>query len=156
MNHPAQGRDDCARGQGSACNDVRVRTVPLGERIVDQRSGRLPKALDPRVPGHTDDPVEGRLGVIAVMRDDHDAAAEWNARLEAYDTDYVGGRPTLWRAKMAVAGGDREQAITLLRQAFNQGVSFWSITHADAIHVQVELTPLFDDPAYRELVAPRE
>lgn len=153
--------------RGGAALDDSVRFLPrLGDALF--RLGRLEQAagaygdLLRLVPEHSSAvaPLEllalGRLGVIATMQGDEEAARRWEARLRAYDSPYVGGRPGLWRAKMAVARGDRDQAVALLRQAFSQGLSFWSSDHGDRMHVEVGLAPLFDDPAYRAMVAPRE
>ena len=62
---------------------------------------------------------------------------------------------TLWRARIVLALGDRDQAIGLLRQAVNEGVSFSSLVYGDRFHVDVDLEPLFGYPPYEEIVAPK-
>ena len=99
----------------------------------------------------------GRLGLIAAKTDGRDAADTWDAMLAGYTVEYgPKGGPSLWRAKIALALGDRDRGVALIRQAMNEGINFWSSFHGDPLHVDIDLAPLFGYPPYEEIVAPKQ
>lgn len=93
----------------------------------------------------------GPLGVIAAHQGDPDAAAAYSKAIADRRTSWDYGEGTLWRASIAAAGGEREQALDLLRQALREGLA-----HHRQIHTMVGLVTLRDDPTYRALLLPRD
>jgi len=59
---------------------------------------------------------------------------------------------TLDRARIAALLGDREEAVTLLRQAIEQGVN-WG--HGVWVHRDIDLESLHDYPPFQELLRPK-
>ncbi len=99
----------------------------------------------------------GRLGVIAAKMDDEAAAQQWAVRLATRVVQYgPKGGPTLWRAKIAVALGDRDGALALLRQAINEGINFWHPNHGSRLHADIDFEPLVGYAPYEEIIAPRQ
>jgi DNA-binding SARP family transcriptional activator/TolB-like protein len=94
--------------------------------------------------------VQGYLGVIAARRGDPAEAERVAAWLRELDRPYLWGRHTLWRARIAAALGQQQQAVDLLRDAFAQGVPY-AITH----HADIDLQPLLDYPPFRQLMRPK-
>ena len=98
----------------------------------------------------------GRIGVIAAMSGREEEAATWDGRLADYVQEYgAQGLRTLWRAKLTAALGDVDRGVELVRLAANEGLNFWSSTHSDPFHVDIDLEPLFGNPSYQELMAPK-
>jgi hypothetical protein len=73
------------------------------------------------------------------------------AELRRIDRPYLYGLHTYWRTRMAALLRDKAQAVDLIREAFAQG---WTFT--DDIHSNMDLEPLADDPAFRELMRPKD
>ncbi len=118
--------------------------------LLQQTGEEVSGALGLRFPNPT---WTGLLGVIAAKQGDAAGAAGWDEVLRSTQILYGSkGQPSLWRAKIALALGNRDQALALLRQAISEGVVFWG----DPFHVDPDLAPLFGDPAYEELVAPKK
>jgi tetratricopeptide (TPR) repeat protein/aminoglycoside phosphotransferase (APT) family kinase protein len=92
----------------------------------------------------------GLLGVLAAHGGDQPHAERIAARLESLQQPYLRGRHTFWRARIAAALGDRPRAVTLLRDALQQGQFYSADLHR--IH---EFGVLRDDPAFRELLRPK-
>ncbi|HEX8391809.1 MAG TPA: BTAD domain-containing putative transcriptional regulator [Longimicrobium sp.] len=103
--------------------------------------------LHPHLGGHLD---HGYLGVIAVRRGDAAGAARLDALLEGTRGDFLFGATHYWRAAMAVAGGEPERAVHLLRRAFAGGMP-----HEIHIHRDPHLAPLRGRPDFAALLAPR-
>jgi hypothetical protein len=59
------------------------------------------------------------------------------------------GSASFARARLAVLRGDHDEAIRLLRRAYDEG-------HRKADRVDPDLEPLRDDSAYQELYRPRD
>jgi tetratricopeptide (TPR) repeat protein/tRNA A-37 threonylcarbamoyl transferase component Bud32 len=94
--------------------------------------------------------ARGRRGFIAAMAGDSPQArtdAEWLATL---DRPYMFGINTYWRGAIVGALGERDNAVSLLRQAFSEG---YSDRWRDAWCFQ--LTPLRDYPPFQELMRPK-
>ena len=87
------------------------------------------------------------MGAIAARRGDRDDAAAMDRWLAAHPS-VRRGRSTYARARIAAILGDRERAMDLLQQAFNEGLN-----HRMFIHVDPDMEPLHDLPAYRQLFA---
>jgi tetratricopeptide (TPR) repeat protein len=99
-------------------------------------------------PGNVD--YRGNRGFIGAMAGDSMQAmrdAEW---LAALDRMYLRGDNTFWRAAIACALGERDEAVDLLRQAYSEGLyhRWW-----------YEWTPLWspirDYPPFQELMRPK-
>jgi tRNA A-37 threonylcarbamoyl transferase component Bud32/tetratricopeptide (TPR) repeat protein len=87
------------------------------------------------------------LGAVAARQRDMGEAAlmdQWLADHPSREN----GRSTYARARIALLLGDTARAMTLLRQAFDEGLMFRMY-----IHVDPDLEPLRGLPAYRQLVA---
>jgi tetratricopeptide (TPR) repeat protein len=74
-----------------------------------------------------------------------EAAEQADAKLESMDHRSA----TAWRAAIAANLGERDRALVLVRDALTQGVSAYHM------HVFVGLEPLYDDPAFQQLIEPR-
>jgi tetratricopeptide (TPR) repeat protein len=85
------------------------------------------------------------LGALAVRRGDK-AEAD---RMEAWLAAHEGARTTRARARMAALRGDRQRAVDLLREAFEQRLAGRMFLHLDP-----DFASLRDFPAYRELLGP--
>ena len=80
-----------------------------------------PDALDRR----------GYLGVLAARRGDRAAAMAAERALAELREPYLLGRHTYWRARIAALLGDRERAVTLLRDALKEGRTY-PMLHGEA------------------------
>jgi tetratricopeptide (TPR) repeat protein len=96
----------------------------------------------------------GRLGIIAAIEKRTDEAVAFARELAEIDRPYVGGGPTFWRAKIAAALGDREDAVSLFRQAVAEGLSFWTRNFGSPFHVDIDLEPLRGYAPFDEILKP--
>ena len=96
----------------------------------------------------------GRLGVIAAAEGRQDGAVAFDRELAGIDRPYVGGLPTFWRAKIAAALGEREDAVSLFRQAIGEGLSFFSATWGNPFHADIDLEPLRGYASFDEILKP--
>ena len=92
----------------------------------------------------------GYLGVIAARRGDRQTAEALAARLAAVERQLPvpGQTSTVWRAKIAALLGDRETAVSLLRDAFGPYGTM-------QLHRDVDAEPLRDYPPFREFIMPK-
>ena len=87
----------------------------------------------------------GILGVLAARRGDRAAADRYaRALVDAKWPAFQFGRPLLWQSRIAGTLGDRKQASALLASAFQQGLEFDVMTHADP-----DLLAIRPDSIYR-------
>jgi tetratricopeptide (TPR) repeat protein len=100
------------------------------------------------MPSHVD--VLGYLGTLAARRGENDDAARISQHLAALDRPYLGGSHTRWRARISSLLGNREQAVSLLRQAHDEGM-YLSIS----IHTDMDLEPLRGHPSFENFVQPK-
>jgi hypothetical protein len=63
----------------------------------------------------------------------------------------MNGANVLWRAKIAAAMGDYDQAVALLRESFHLGVPPGRMT----LHFDYDVADLRDYPAFQELLRPK-
>jgi DNA-binding SARP family transcriptional activator/TolB-like protein len=91
----------------------------------------------------------GYLGLALASAGRSGEAREIDARLAAWTEPYVRGQHLYWRAVVAAHLGEPERAITFLREAIAQGVSYSSL------HENEALRPLWDDPTFQALIQPR-
>ena len=91
-----------------------------------------------------------QLAVSAAYAGDRGPAASVEPRLAAQDTKYHKGAWQYQRARLAAVLGDRRRAVSLLREAEQQGFA----THMYA-HSSPELRLLKGDPGFEELIRAR-
>lgn len=91
----------------------------------------------------------GYLGLALAVTGQIDQARRIDARLAAWSEPYVRGRHLYWRAVVAANLGEPERAMTLLREAIAQGVSYASL------HENETLRPLWDHRPFQLLLEPR-
>ena len=84
------------------------------------------------------------------MLPDRDEAARVDSLLAARDVPYQLGGPTMNRARIAAALGDRERAVNLLQDGFSRGSAYgiW-------LHREPAFDGLRDYPAFMELLRPK-
>jgi TolB-like protein len=87
------------------------------------------------------------LGALAIRQGDHAEARRMDQWLRAHPES---PRATLSRARLAALRGDREGAVRLLQQAFDQGLNGRMFLHIDP-----DFESLLDYPPYRELIRPK-
>jgi hypothetical protein len=91
----------------------------------------------------------GFLGAIAVQMADKEGALKIFKELEEDKRPYLFGTPTYWRARIAALLGDKEGAVSLLRQAIKQGYAY------SGIHPTEDFESLADYPPYVQLMKPK-
>ena len=116
----------------------------LGE--VEQALSLL-QELAEESPGSLD--VNGRLGLALARAGRAGDAREVDARLAKWDDPYVRGSHLFWRAAIAAELGEKDRAVTLLRDAIAEGVPY------SALHEDEDLRALWDFPPFQELIEPR-
>ncbi len=92
----------------------------------------------------------GLRALAAVTLGDSVQAIEDEEWLAGVNPPYVRGHPVFWRAVVAGALGRREEAVSLLRRAFAEGMTFFWWTQE-----QTALKPLRGYPAFEELMRPK-
>jgi len=93
----------------------------------------------------------GFLGVVAAREGKRDDALRIDRELQATNPRYVYGRHTMWRARIRAVLGDRDTAVALVQEAFAQGYA-----RGGVMHLYPSLAALRNDPAYQELLKPKE
>jgi len=92
----------------------------------------------------------GRLGTLAARLGDRTEALRISEKLKAIDRPFLFGIPPFFRACIASILGERDQAISLLREAFAQGLRF-----DVSIHRDMDFEPLWDYAPFKELIKPK-
>jgi len=93
----------------------------------------------------------GGVGVIAAGEGDPDRARNVSDQLAAIDRPYLFGINTLWQAGIAAMLGERDEAVRLLRRAFDERVYHGLWTHRD-----IYLESLRGYEPFEVLMRPRE
>ncbi len=94
---------------------------------------------------------KGHRGVTLAHLGRREEALESDQWLERVDRPFLRGAHTRWRAAIAAALGDRERAVRLLEQAYQEGMDLGHIHRRDP-----EWRPLHDYRPYQEFVRPRK
>lgn len=92
----------------------------------------------------------GRLGTLAARLGDRTEALRISEKLKAVDRPFLFGSPPYFRACIASILGERDQAISLLRESFAQGLRF-----DVSIHRNMDFEPLWDYAPFKELIKPK-
>lgn len=92
----------------------------------------------------------GALGVLAARTGRVAEADSVFRLLTSYERPWRFGAAPAWAARIAAVRGDREGAVTLLRQALREGYARLRLLHAD-----LDLESLRDLPAFRDILQPR-
>jgi tetratricopeptide (TPR) repeat protein len=92
------------------------------------------------------------LGRLAARRGDREAALRISEELRSFRHRLMERDHTLARARIAALLGDREEALTLLQQAIDQGTHFG---HGVWLHVDIDFDPLRDYPPFLEFLRPK-
>jgi tetratricopeptide (TPR) repeat protein len=93
---------------------------------------------------------QGYLGCIAARQGDREKALEVSEWLKNLKRPYLRGEHTYYRACIAGILGDKDQAITLLKDSFLQG-----FTPGLNLHTNCEFESLWDFPPFIELLKPK-
>ena len=122
-----------------------------GKTVVaaDSASLRWFSAITGDMPDHLT--FLGFLGVVAAREGKRDDALRIERELQATNPRYVYGRHTMWRARIRAVLGDRDTAVALVQEAFAQGYA-----RGGVMHLYPSLAALRNDPAYQELLKPKE
>jgi len=103
---------------------------------------------------HESDPENltylGSLGLCAAKTGDKKEALRISDVLEKWSEPYIFGAHTFWQAVIAAALGEKDRSVSLLRTSLQQGQFYTSL------YCRMELEPLWDYPAFIELIKPRE
>jgi len=92
----------------------------------------------------------GRLGTLAARLGDRTEALRISEKLKAIDRPFLFGSPPFFRACIASILGERGQAISLLREAFAQGLPYSVFIDRD-----MDFEPLWDYAPFKELLRPK-
>lgn len=93
----------------------------------------------------------GFLGVVEAREGKREDALRIDRELQAMSPRYRYGRHTMWRARIHAVIGKPDSAVALVEEAFAQGYP-----RGGVMHLYPSLASLRDDPAYQELLKPKE
>jgi DNA-binding SARP family transcriptional activator/TolB-like protein len=94
--------------------------------------------------------VHAYLGALAARRGDRDEAERISEWLLRPGVKYLRGEHTYARARIAALLGEREHAVSLLGEAFSQGLQ-----HSPVFHREQDLASLRGYPPFEALMRPR-
>jgi predicted Zn-dependent protease len=141
--HDSRSPDD-ARSESGRFDLARTlyldRRVDEAERLFTELAVESPQTLD----------YLGYLGVIAARQGDVEGADQIADLLLNFEQPYVRGQHTLWRARIASLLGDKDGAVTLIREALAQGRYY-----GPGLHAELDFQSLWDFPPYQELMRPK-
>ncbi|MDI6698069.1 MAG: protein kinase [Candidatus Saccharicenans sp.] len=111
-------------------------------------AGRIFESLAAGDPENID--YQGYLGTLAARRGDRERARRVFEELGKLERSFLLGDHLWWQARITSLFGDKEQAVGLLREAFNQGLSYGVY-----LHREIDLESLWDYPPFKELLRPK-
>ena len=117
-----------------------ARQFAEAKMIVEQLAGYYPNNTN----------VQTYLGLIAARQGDREVALKVSDRLNELKTPYQFGQNTYNRACIAAVLGDKDQAVGLLKESFQQGNPF-----GIGIHRDFDFESLRDFPPFIELLKPK-
>ena len=94
--------------------------------------------------------VLGYLGTLAARLGERAEALGISESLSGTAAPPEFGEDTYKQARIASLLGDLERAVALLRDAFAHGMAF-----SIAVHRDIDLDPLYDNPAFQEFIRPK-
>ncbi|MFC2142461.1 protein kinase [Acidobacteriota bacterium] len=92
----------------------------------------------------------GYLGLCSAKTGDRGEAHRISEVLANWSKPYAFGSHSFWRAVIAAALGEKDRAVSLLRASLQQGQAY------SDLYCRMELEPLWDYPAFVELIKPRD
>jgi tRNA A-37 threonylcarbamoyl transferase component Bud32/TolB-like protein len=99
----------------------------------------------------------GGLGVSEARLGHRAEAEQLSSRLASMDRPFAYGRSQYWRSRIAAVLGDREGAVSLLRQAIAQGLTCavrWGFP-MESCHRDIDFEPLRGYPPFDALLRPK-
>jgi len=104
----------------------------------------------------TDVRALGYLGLLAARRADRESATEYSAELERIGRDSYRNRARTWayRARVAAVLGDRVEAVSSLKRAFDEAL-FYSPDHSLDSQYRFDFEGMADYAPYQELLRPK-
>ena len=93
---------------------------------------------------------QGYQGALAARRGDREEAMKISGELAKIDRPFLLGNHTYWRACIAALLGEKERAVTFLKEAFSQGRPYGVDLHRD-----IDLESLWDFPPFIEFLRPK-
>jgi tetratricopeptide (TPR) repeat protein len=94
--------------------------------------------------------VIGSLGVVAAHLGDADEAWRISQELPRNDDPLWPASKSYWQAAIAAHLGQKDRAVSLLRDMYSQGAM-----HDVSYHRDMRLEPLWDHPPFQELIRPK-
>jgi len=103
----------------------------------------------------------GYVGVATARHGDHAEALRISRQVAGFARPYpLFGQPTLWRARIATVLGERDEAVSLVREAIGQGLLPLDVAqgfgYATWLHRDTDFEVLRDYPPFRALLEARE
>jgi tetratricopeptide (TPR) repeat protein len=92
----------------------------------------------------------GSLGLTAAKMGDREEALRISEQIKNWNKSYLFGGDLFWQAIIAASLGEKDRAITLLRGAITRGQSY------SGLYCIIGLEPLWDYPAFIELIKPKD
>jgi tetratricopeptide (TPR) repeat protein len=92
----------------------------------------------------------GTFGVVVARKGDREEVQRISEQLKNWEKPRTFGSNTYWRAAIAANLGEKENAVSLLQEALEQGYGY-----AD-LYCRMSLEPLWDYPPFVELIKPRD
>ena len=96
-------------------------------------------------------PYKGRLGTLAVRKGDREEAKRISEELKNIDRPYLRGIHTWWRACIASLLGEKDLAVSLLKESLSEGQNY-----GVGLLRNMDFEPLRDDKTFQELLKPKE
>ncbi|MDP3024448.1 MAG: serine/threonine-protein kinase [candidate division Zixibacteria bacterium] len=129
-----------------------LRRYDYGLTLYDSRRWEEAKSIFEELAKKSPDNIEyqGYLGFIAARQGDREKALKVSEWLKNLKKPYLFGEHTFYRACIAAILGEKDQAVTLLKDSFLQG-----FTYSLDIHRDFDFESLWDYPPFKELLKPK-
>jgi tetratricopeptide (TPR) repeat protein len=103
----------------------------------------------------------GYWGVATAREGNRAEALRISGQIAAFVRPYpLFGQPTLWRARIAAVIGERDEAVSLVREAITQGLLPLDVAqgfgYAMLLHCDTDFTELRDYPPFKAIVVARK